>query len=234
MSKKYDDYKEMIDELQNNGLKICKIVCSKIGNSPLDVIAKKMGYSNSKKGIARIEFTINDQYLGLLESNFDGLYSSALFLDKLLEVIELDDPKVNEYIKEINIERLDKDFGFRPWIFMQTHFKRSGQPIFYLACCEGRRRLYLTKKLKKLSREGKIKYVRQVIKKHQAETNGLLDLWGTVAEYVCHFEKSQTTTFLPDGTIISETNEEVGHSAACLKVGNKVLVGIEPGTENRG
>ena len=228
MSNSADKYKEMIEELNLEGQKICQIIHKKIGDVPLEIIAKTMGYAKPEKGVERIKKTINDPGLGLLESNYDGLYSSVTFIDKLLEVIGLNDERVNKHIEKINEEKFDKDFGFRPWIFIDTNFKRTWQGIFSLMGAQSLHHIYFPKNLKKLSREEKIKFVREFIKKHYKKNNGVIEVWGTVVKYVCHFEKDEAIEFLPDGTIISEKHEPVLHSAACLKIGNKVLAGCNP------
>jgi len=217
----------MIEELHLEGQKICQIIRKKIADVPLEIIAKKMGYFNLKKGADRIEMTVNDTSLGLLKSNYDGVHTSVSFLDKLLQTIGLNDDMVTKQIEKIKAEKFDKDFGYRPWVFCDTNFKRTGQNIFVLACLESRRRISLPKKIKKLSKKGKIKFAREGIKKGQLETNGEIEFWGTVIKYVCHFEKDEVIEFLPDGTIISEKNEEVKHGGASLKVNNKLLAGVE-------
>ncbi len=228
MSIPVNNYKDMIEELQPESQNILQIIRETVGNNPLNEIAKKMGYIKIEKGVERIKFIIDDPYLGLLKSNYDGLYSSATFLTEFLEIIGLkNNETLSKYIEHISFLSLDASFGYSPCIFCDTNFNRRkcGSPIFVLAALNNRRFLPLSKTIKRKSKSEKIKIAKEVIFDHQQTTGGKIDLWGTVVKYVCHFDKNEIIEFLPDGTIICEKNEPVFHPGAYLKIGNKVLAG---------
>ena len=227
MSNIVDNYKDIIEELLPESKHFNNIICDKIADTPLKDIAKKMGYGKIEKGVERIKFVMNDPQFGLLKSNYDGLYSSITFLDKLLEIIGLPKKEIEEYIKHIHFLSNDVEFGYRPHIFCDTNFVRKNEPVFILAFLSNRRFLSLSKTIKRKSKSEKIKIVKEIIYNHQIATGGKIEFWGSIARYVCHFDKNEIVEFLPDGTIICEKNEPVFHPTACLKIGNKVLVGSE-------
>ena len=225
MKNNYNDLKE---ETESISKEIQFKIIKKTGKTPLVEIAQKMGYNNLKKGVNRIKKVMEEPGLGLFSPNYDGVYSSELFLNKLIETIELKDESVTKNLKEINELITDSLYGYSPHIFYDTNFvrgKTNSAPIFVMAAIQNWRYINLPKYIKRKSRNEQLNMVRQVIRWHQSEKKGEIDFWGTVAKYVCHFDKEDVVKFLPDGSIIEEIKKEVKHGGAKLMIGNKIIAG---------
>ena len=220
-----NNYKNVIEETESISKEIQFKIIKKTGKTPLEEIAKKMGYNNLKKGVERIKKVMEEPGLGLLSPNYDGIYSSGNFLNKLIEAIELKDETVTKSLKKINELTTDAMYGYSPHIFCDTNFVRKSSPIFVLAALQNRRYINLPKYIKRKSRNEQLNMVRQVIEWHQSEKKGEIEFWGTVAKYVCHFDKEDVIEFSPNGSVIEEIKEEVKHGGAKLMIGNKIIAG---------
>jgi len=220
-----NNYTDLADETESISNEIRLHIIKKTGKTSLEKIAKKMGYNNLRKGVVRIKNIMEEPGLGLFSPNYDGVYSSEIFLNKLIETIELNDVTINKNLKKINELTTDALYGYSPHIFCDTNFVRKGTPIFVMASLENRRYIKLPKYIKRKNRSKQLDMVRQVIRWHQSEKNGEVEFWGTVAKYVCHFDKEDVVKFLPDGTIIEEIKKEVKHNGAKLMTGNKIIAG---------
>jgi len=142
-----------------------------------------MGYANVKKCEKRIKSVLSSQDLGLGKANFDGLYSSEGFLNKLLKVLDLEYLNRSNEMVHLRIEVEDEKYGFRPWLFVDTNFKRKNEPIFVLASVERDRRLGLPKKLKMMARDEQLAFIRSFIA-------GYLDILNQDKKIISSLDKS--------------------------------------------
>ncbi len=189
-------------------------------------VASKIGYTNTKKGELRIHKVINDKNLGLEHGGWDGEFGSEGFLKKLFAVIglNLNQPNLQKEFNEIKFIIRDDNFGFQPWIFVQTNFKRSSQPIFALAFLEGSRRLKIKTSIKRLDHDAQIKQLRKIVDKHYNslekvnEGGAIIDLWGKVDHYVCHVDKEKVISLYSDGRIKTELDHDINHGGAVLSL----------------
>jgi len=186
-------------------------------------IAKEMGYGkmNIAKGEKRIENIVKDPNLGFAGGDYDGVFSSTAFIQKLLDVMGIDDEECQRDIDDIQAAIHDEQFGFQPWIFVDTDFKYVSQPIHVLACLEGKRRLQIRKDIKRLPREKQLTHLSEKIRLHQKslkKTGGKIDVWGTPKKYICHIGENDIVEMTTDGDVISEIEHEVFHDKAILSL----------------
>jgi len=93
------------------------------------IIAKQLGYCTTDKITARIESMINNRYLDLDKSGFDLRYSTPNLIRKLAEIFDIPSLVCDKVIEEIEVELLAKRKRFKPYIFIETDFKRASPPV---------------------------------------------------------------------------------------------------------
>ncbi len=193
-----------------------------------DELLRTMGYNNLSTGHETLEKFIASEsiYLWLKTGHFDMKYSSQTFLQKLLAALGLG----SQYEEEIEAakKRLDAvtKMKFNPYIFVDTNFRRKGQPIFTLALLENKRRIPVDKELLVFKDESEVLIIiGNIIKKHYLESNGKLQLWGEIYTYVYHHYTGKKYIFNPDGTL-SKHRYEISESKAEMRVGNKTLTNL--------
>ena len=189
-------------------------------------LLKTMGYHNLKAGHKTLQKFINTDniYLFLKKGSYAMKYNSKMFFQELLEALDLTS-EGNDELRQY-IRRLDALSAMRkrPYIFMDTHFKRACQPIFALACMEGRRNIRIDKELLVFKSEKEILeiIIGNIIKNHYISSDGKLQLWGEIFTYVYHDTDSRKFVFDTDGTL-SQSQSEIMESRAVLKIGNKII-----------
>ncbi len=186
-------------------------------------IAKEMGYGKKKisKGADRVEKIVNDPNLGLAGGDYDGLFSSTAFIQKLMQVMGIDDDECQRDIEDIQNATRDAQFGYQPWIFVETDFKYVSQPIFALAFLEGKRRIKIGKDIKRLPRDKQITRLSGEIRSHQKslkKTGGKIGMWGIPKKYICHIGENDVIEMTTDGEVISEIKHAVLHGGATLSL----------------
>jgi len=184
-------------------------------------IAKAMSYRkpNMAKGEKRIKKIVNDPNLGLAGGDYDGLFSSTAFIQRLLECMGIDDEVSQKDIDEIRDAIHDDQYGYQPWMFVEAGFKRKSEPIHVLAFVEGRRRVPIRKDIKRLPRDRQLARLSEEIRLHQKfleETDGKIFMWGEPKRYICHIEENDIVEMTTDGEVISEIDHNVFHGRAVI------------------
>jgi hypothetical protein len=98
-------------------------------------------------------------------------------------------------------------FGFSPYLFVETHFKRSQHPgtaIFALAALESRRHIAISRDIADEGLEQLVAAAAISAKAHYADNNGKLDLWGDIDYYLLFLTETETVRILPNGIVTSE------------------------------
>jgi hypothetical protein len=101
----------------------------------------------------------------------------------LSKVAGLDMEKSRRRIEAIQQYLSDEEQAFKPFIWVDTHFKRTSQPIFALAACESHRRLQFPKGFWRLPLEEQLSQAQALARQHMAETEGTLVMWGKIRAY---------------------------------------------------
>jgi len=183
-------------------------------------ILKEIGYRKiNDKTISRLKNTLSSERLGLDENGFDFKYSNIEFIKALCDLCELD---FNDYQDEIDnqLNRINTlKHAFRPYVFINTGFKRTTQPIFALAFLEGLRHLYLPNELKLESLDSQIEFVKKLIIEHYKIENGILPVWGEIKNYIFNVTEDSPLIFNPNGELVD--NKTCSQNVATIKLGNK-------------
>ncbi len=188
-------------------------------------LLKKIGYNNVPNGRNTLDgfLNVNSIYQWLKESHFDMKYSSEQFLKALLEELALYNSSAIEEIELIKEKQLKITKMKIPYIYIDTHFIRKGEPIIILAAMEGSRRIILDREeIVNLPFEEILERVSLIIKEHYKSSGGKLPWWGMIETYVyCHTDSSR---YLFDGdSEIIDSNREILESRATLKIGNQEI-----------
>ena len=189
-------------------------------------LSQRMGYSNVEKGADRIRRVVQDNSLGLVEGEWDGVYSSEQFLKKLVNLL---DPDLDKTAYMHEIEKLKRDaytanFGYRPWIFVDTQFVRNSEPIFALAFAEHLRRIKIGHEIIGLDGDEALAVIRGAVLNHfdqlkeHADGHRYLPVWGRVHRYCCHISEDTTIILSTAGDLIERLSMDVPHSRATLSV----------------
>ena len=202
-----------------------KQITQKLEQVSHDELLRTMGYHNLKIGHKTLQKFLDTDtiYLWLKKGNFDMKYSSEKFLQHLLETLDL--TSIGEDELKQHKRHLDAIAAMRntPYVFIDTHFKRESQPIFVLACMEGKRNIKIDKELLVYKNEMEIlEEIGKIIQQHYLAHEGRLDLWGEIYTYVYHHSDGNKYIFNPDGTLL-EDHEDIPESKAELRIGNQKI-----------
>ena len=193
-----------------------------------DEVLRTMGYRNLKTGQKTLLKFLNTDsiYLWFKNGYFDMKYNSEEFLQHLIEALDLTsewDDELKQYKRRLDDIRAMRN---RPYVFIDTHFKRQSEPIFVLVMLEGRRRIPIDKELLIFKSEKEIfEIIGVIVENHYISSSGKLQLWGEIFNYIYHNTDGKKFIFNPDGTLSLNQNE-ISESRAELRIGNQIMKGI--------
>ena len=177
-------------------------------------VLRQLGYTpDNRQALARLLNTAEDDNYGLGQSHFDFRYSGADFLRALCRQLDLPPETVEAEISRVQRESMAELKAFKPFLWVDTHFKRQNQPLFALAACESQRYLPLHWQLPQQSRANQLATVRTLIDKHWQSTQGNLGIWGETQEYWYFYADEQYWRFSPQGDWLDELAGPVPNKA---------------------
>lgn len=192
-----------------------------VAREGVDVVLLSMGYSERslERARDRLQVVLADPDLGLGTGGYDFRFSSREFLRALASALAVDTIETDRRIEDIEagLERLRQ--LFKPWIFVDTQFKRSGEPIFLLAWMESTRRLRLPVKARLLSRDELTKVAAGRIREHYRKTEGQLPIWGDIIEYKLVVSDAEQIVMGKDGKVLRAEPRCLG-GFAVMTLGN--------------
>ncbi|MCF7354901.1 hypothetical protein [Vibrio sp. CK2-1] len=191
----------------------------KLMHSDLPEIAQLMGYNRKgmSKAASRIEQVLSDPQLNLYANAFDFKYSNQEFIERLCEVVGIDLNHFSDVIDSIIAHHEAIRDAFKSYVFVDTGFKRKSEPIFMLAFLEHHRYLSFPKEKRVLPVADQVAYVQACIKKHYAENDGALPMWGKIQRYVFFYSEGCSISLNGDGVIL-EANPNLRRSMATLEL----------------
>jgi len=194
----------------------------------IDVIAQRMGYTDLDILQWRINRTLRDPYLGLLDGIFDGVHKPHEFLASFLVAIKFDfdaygDP-FEAQLDPVDSNRYLLDFGYSPWVFIETEMGiyNSNTPYAVLALMETHRQIEVALWVTKLARDDQINVFKSVIENHlrgyQRDNDGapILRCWGKPVAYHCHVLNDLVMVLNTQHELIEVTDAPVNHDIAQL------------------
>jgi hypothetical protein len=196
----------------------------KLSHSSLQDIAQMMGYSKKSriKAAIRIENVLSDHQLNLYVGAFDFRYSNKQFLDKLCEVVGIEISDFETEIKGIQLAYDKMINRFKSYVFIDTGFKRKGQPVFILSMLEPRRYIQLDCKVQLLPIHEQVAQVQSLVKQHYIDCNGTLEFWGNIQSYIFFYAEGCKLALNVDGVILVD-DPSVNISKASMSINNTDL-----------
>jgi len=183
-------------------------------------LLRTMGYHNLKAGHKTLQkfLETDDIYLFLKNGSFDMKYNSEEFLQHLLKALDLTSVGQDK-IRQYN-SRLDAimAMGNDPYIYIDTYFKRKGEPLHVLAMVEGLRNIYIDKELLVFKSESEVLgIISNIVKKHYILHHGKLNLWGKIYNYVYHHTNGEKYIFDTNGTWL-QGHSKISESRAEIRI----------------
>ena len=171
-------------------------------------ILLKLGYSKpSSRDFRRFRAVLEQPELGLSSSQFDFKYSAQAYIEKLSEIAGIQKVEVQKAISDIKAKLIEQDKAFKPYLFVDTGFKRTTQPVFALAVCEGQRYLHFDREFWAQPLYEQLVSVYERIQEHMDETQGHLGIWGYIRRYYFVYDHDGSAIEItPAGQIIAAHN----------------------------
>ena len=184
--------------------------------SSKEKIVKQLGYSSIQKGLKTLDSFLEseDLYTWIHSGYYDFKYTAKQFLVKICSILDLSIDEVKKEIALQTSKHKDLKILNSSYIFVNTNFKRTSEPVFALVFLESSRRLKVeTAQLESIS---------LIVKEHYIKNNGQLNIWGKIQSYIFHHDNN-TYTFDVNGKLI-ENNQEVLESKAILTLKGKEIL----------
>jgi len=199
-------------------MKIEQIVHNELNNTSKPEILKKLGYSSEQKASLALEKFLksNNLHEWLHSGFYDFKYTAQSFFKKLCRILNIDTNIIEKALRfDMKLSLEIKKFE-NSYIFIDTNFKRTTQPIHALAFMESKRRLKLPKEQLLFQTDDEIlSLIGKFIQKHYKLSNGDIGIWGKIVHYVLHY-KNEKYIFDIKGKLLSDM--EIFENIAILKV----------------
>lgn len=193
-----------------------------INEMGISEVLKKLGYlSPTVRQVERLKSLLNSTCLNLDSSNFDFKYGNSEYIKKLTEISGLNIDCAEAYIRETLDCLYAGRTAFKPYIFIETGFKRASQPIFILASLESKRYLTLPDDFNEKQPHEQLDTVYHMIDKHMEENKGLVSIWGNVKAYYFVYDKGRAMEITPSGKIRKMHDDYEPSSKATIAINGK-------------
>ena len=175
-----------------------------IASEDCDRVLQAMGYRvpTLERARERLREVLSARQLGLASAHYDFRFSNRAFVAALAQVLALDGAETDAALRAIESDLAGERSAFKPWMFVETGFQRSSEPIVVLAALESERRLALAPNSWRLSRDQLIATAAERIRMHYREWEGHLSLWGAIKEYWLLRSEGELVAMDGAGTVI--------------------------------
>lgn len=167
---------------------IFKQIREKLISQDTTKLDKKMGYNNYKNFEKTLKNFLSSKslYDWLENGHYDYVNTSYDFFIKLSSELDIDTKK---HLKQKELLKNEILRFKNSYLFINTNFHRTSEPIFALAAMESLRRIDLSNRedFYFKSTDEILKMISQEIKKHYQERDSL-PLWGPIVNYQVHLE----------------------------------------------
>jgi len=189
-------------------------------------LAKELGYNSYSTYAKTLDKFLLSKTLSVWLSNghYDFVHTTNSFIRKLCEKLEIEPAFYQQEIKLAKEKNEELAKFANCYIFVNTNFRRSTEPIFVLAFMESRRNIQVDAKdliFKDISEI--LEIVSKVVQEHYVYTKGILPVWGKIENYVYHHIDDKSYIFDTNGVIIDK-DVEIAESRAILTIKNKEIM----------
>lgn len=168
-------------------------------------VLKGMGYRTpTARHHQRLQQVLDDPEFGLASGAFDFRYSSEEFLKALCAAVGVQPVHIDQQIARIQARLEEERQAFKPYLWVDTGFRRTSQPIYALAVCEPQRYLHFPQGFWRYSIEQQLNLAQRRVKQHVAETYGNLGIWGEIKQYRFYYKNDAAYLLARDGSVMGE------------------------------
>ncbi len=199
----------------------------RLANADLSDVSQLMGYrARIEHCQSRIRTLLTDPYLGLGQGGFDFKFSDLEFLQHLCRLLGIDLDAYSAEIEVIQRELEERRTAFRPYVFIDTGFQRTTEPVFVLALFESKRRIMLDEATHKMPLNQQVRYVQSMVSKHFDEHDGRLGVWGSIQRYLFNYAEGVQLVIYPDGSVQQEIEAAAEPRAELQCSGGSPVFGV--------
>lgn len=168
-------------------------------------LLQSMGYARpSRKHRDRLQSVLSSPVLGLDQSAFDFRYSAEDFVLSLCKAVGLEASFVQQEVADIRSAIHRDTWRFKPYLFVDTGFKRTTQAIYALAALEHQRQVRVPDIQLDTPIAEQIELAGRHVREHYAESGGDLGIWGTIQRYLFFYSPEQAVALSLHGTLVGE------------------------------
>jgi len=120
------------------------------------------------------------------------------------------------FVNGLPVATLELKSEFKPYIFIETGFKRTSQPVFILATLQSNRFLVVDEAIWEQPLNDQLEPVQEQIKEHYRQ-QPVIDMWGEVKQYVYYYGENLVLIFSTTGQL-SSTKMDYFYSKATLSI----------------
>ncbi|HTN35130.1 MAG TPA: hypothetical protein VL091_14070 [Marinobacter sp.] len=181
---------------------------------PREAILEAMGYRKiTSANKERLQRVLDSHEFGLNDGGFDFKYSSEGFLRALCTATGMDMALADQRITRLKKWLDEEKAAFKPYLWVDTGFKRTSQPLFALAFCEHQRYLHFPKGFWRLSLDKQLGHAQWMVREHVYETGAELGIWGDIKQYWFYYKKDTAYLLARNGEVIGKRDGPVSSKA---------------------
>lgn len=99
-----------------------------------------------------------------------------------------------------------EEMRFKPYVFLDTGFKRNNEPVFALSVASSLRILKIENEIGKLPLNEQIGHIQTMVCEHY-KLNPEIHIWGKIKQYVFYYRKDIIIVLSTNGEILDVTDK---------------------------
>lgn len=182
---------------------------------PPEAILKAMGYQQpGAANFERLQDVLDSPEFGLSDSRFDFKYSSEGFLRALCNVTGMDELLTVQLIARTRRYLEEERSAFKPYLWVDTGFKRQSQTLISLAVLEHKRYVQFPKGFWRHRLQKQLSLAQNRVREHMYETGGNIGIWGDIQEYRFYHGKDEAYLLAHNGKVLGKRKGPVSNKAS--------------------
>ncbi|WP_143557318.1 hypothetical protein [Solemya velum gill symbiont] len=193
-------------------------------------LADSLCYQNCGRLYWRMQVLLTSSSLGIDGSGtYDFKYSSAGFIRTVCHELGIEADIVADAIQAVEDQRdIDRE-SYKAYLFVDTDFRRTTQPVWQLAMMERYRRIPLSVADRRLPLYQQPEVACKLARDHYSRCEGVLPVWGEIKQYLFYYAGDQAVVIGVHGNLTGIVYGAVP-SRATVCIGGKDFdnLGISP------
>jgi len=184
------------------------------------IFVHSLGYKKIEKGLQTLKafLKVDTLYEWIKTGRFDFRYSAEEFVLAAAKECGFSEKIFVQEIEKAKARQIEISKLHTAYIFIDTNFKRTTQPIHVLVFSQGLRMIQLDKEdFYDLSKDERLSQVAELVTTHYKTSEGKLVVWGNIHYYNFHDIDGRVYVFDTAGKLIKK-DADVSESVATLKI----------------